>query len=375
MARYLGKTRSREALRSLVGDAAQVAGARSVVLADGKADGVRAVEVYTGGGFACTVLPGRGMDIPFASYKGASLSFHSGTGITHPGYYEEPGDGWLRAFFGGLLTTCGIANAGAPSTDQGRPFGLHGRFSNAAAEDLCVRQDWEGDEYLIRISGRLREASAMGEHLVLTRTIETRLGARGFRLHDIVENRGFEEQPLMLLYHFNCGFPLLAPGARIVAPIRSTTPRSEEARKDRGVEECREIGEPIPGYREKVFFHDLAHDAQGRTLVALVNRDVGNGEPLAIVERFSVRELPAFTEWKMMRKGFYVLGLEPGTVTPLGRGVLRDQGKLPMLAGQQTYSVTIDVEVLDTAEEIAALEREAAALASSMDGRRSAPTT
>ena len=33
-----------------------------------------------------------------------------------------------------------------------------------------------------------------------------------------------------------------------------------------------------------------------------------------------------------------------------------------MLAGQQTYSVTIDFEVLDTAEEIAALEKEAAAL-------------
>jgi hypothetical protein len=207
MARYLGKTWTREGLRSLVGDVAQVAGARSSVLADGKAEGVRAVEVYTGSGFAFTVLPGRGMDIPFASYRGKSLSFLSGTGITHPGYYEEPGDGWLRGFYAGLLTTCGICNAGAPGTDQGRPFGLHGRYSNASAEDLCVQQGWEGDEYLIRLSGTVREASAMNEHLALTRTFETRLGARGFRLHDVVENRGFEEQPLMLLYHFNYGFP------------------------------------------------------------------------------------------------------------------------------------------------------------------------
>ena len=84
--------------------------------------------------------------------------------------------------------------------------------------------------------------------------------------------------------------------------------------------------------------------------------------PLAIVERFSLKELPAFTEWKMVRKGFYVLGLEPGTVTPVGRGALRERGELPMLAAQQTYSVTIDFEVLDTAGEIAALEREAAGL-------------
>jgi hypothetical protein len=362
MARYLGRNWTRESLRSLVGDEAQVAGARPSVLAGGKAEGVPAVDVYTGSGFAFTVLPGRGMDIPLASYRGVSLSFLSGTGITHPGYYDEPGDAWLRSFYAGLLTTCGIANAGAPSTDQGRPFGLHGRFSNAPAEDVCTRQGWEGDEYLIRLSGTVREVSAMGEHLALARTIETRLGARGFRLHDVVENRGFEDQPLMLLYHFNYGFPLLAPGARIVAPIRSTTPRTEEARRDRGVEECREIGDPVPGYLEKVFFHGLASDAQGRTFVALVNRDVGDGRPLAIVERFSVRELPAFTEWKMVRRGFYVLGLEPGTVTPAGRGVLREQGELPMLAGQHAYSVTIDFEVLDDAEEIAALDGEAAAL-------------
>jgi len=80
------------------------------------------------------------------------------------------------------------------------------------------------------------------------------------------------------------------------------------------------------------------------------------------VERFSLKELPLFTEWKMVRKGFYVLGLEPGNVTPLGRGALRERGELPMLAGQQTYSVTIDFEVLDTAGEITALEREAAGL-------------
>ena len=89
----------------------------------------------------------------------------------------------------------------------------------------------------------------------------------------------------------------------------------------------------------------------------------GDGSPLAIVERFSVKELPAFTEWKMVRKGFYVLGLEPGTVSPMGRGVLRGQGTLPTIAGQAMYSVTIDFEVLDTAEEITALEREAASLA------------
>jgi hypothetical protein len=111
-----------------------------------------------------------------------------------------------------------------------------------------------------------------------------------------------------------------------------------------------------------VFFHDLAADARGRTFIALVNPDVGDGRPLAIVERFSVKELPRFTQWKMVRRGFYVLGLEPGNVSPMGRGVLRERGELPTIGGQQTYSVTVDFEVLETAAEIAALEAEAAGL-------------
>ncbi len=359
MALYLGKRWTRERLLSLIGDPAQVAGARGCVLADGKADGVRAVEVSTGGGLAFTVLPGRGMDIPAATWRGRSLCFVSGTGVTHPAYYEEPGKRWVRSFFGGLLTTCGITNAGAASVDQGEAFGLHGRVSNAGAENLCTEQLWEGDEYVIRLKGTIREVSAMGEHLALTRTIETRLGSRGFRLHDEVENRGFEEQPLMLLYHCNYGFPLLAPGARIVGPFESSVARDEEARKDRGEAECLQIGEPVPGYQEKVFFHQMRSDAAGRTFVALVNNDIGDGSPMAIVCRWSTRELPHLTEWKMIRKGYYVLGLEPGTITPIGRGPLREQGKLPMIAGQQRATVTIDFEVLDSAQDIQALEREA----------------
>jgi hypothetical protein len=328
-------------------------------MTDGKADGVRAVEVATGSGFTFTVLPGRGMDIPFASYKGKAISFFSGTGITSPAYYEEPGLEWRRSFFVGLLTTCGIANAGAPSVDQGKPFGLHGRLSNAAAENLCIDQEWEGDEFMIRLKGTMREAEAMVENLSLTRTVETRLGAKGLRIHDTVRNRGFSPQPLMLLYHCNYGFPLLGPGARVVGPITKSDPRDDEARKDRGVEECLTFPEPMQDYAEKVFFHTLAAQKDGRTFVALVNRDTGDGQPLGIVMRWSRKELPTFTEWKMPCKGFYVVGLEPGTVSPVGRGVLRERGTLPMIEGQASYDATIDFEVLDSVAEIEAIEKEA----------------
>jgi hypothetical protein len=362
MAWYAGRSWKREEIVARVGDPLQIAGARGCTLTDGKADGVRAVEITTGSGFSFIVLPGRGMDIPFASYKGRGIGFFSGTGITAPGYYEEQDLRWLRSFFGGLLTTCGITTSGAPSVDRGRPYGLHGRLANAAAENVSIDQEWDGDELPIRVSGKIREAEAMGENLSLTRTFETRLGQRGFRLHDRVMNRGWSAQPLMLLYHFNYGFPLLGPTSRITGPFTKSVARDEEARKDRGEEECLVFPEPIHDYAEKVFFHSLATDAQGRTFYMLANPDIGDGTPLAVVVRWNRRELPALCEWKMPRKGFYALGLEPGTCLPLGRGTLREQGTLPMIEPQAQYDVTIDFEVLDTRAEIEAVVKEARGL-------------
>ena len=359
MARYAGRSVTRAELAALVGDPMQIAGARGCVLSDGKADGVRAVEVNTGSGFTFTVLPGRGMDIALAMHKGRALSFFSATGITSPAYHEEPGLGFLRSFYAGLLTTCGITQSGAPTTDEGKPYGLHGRAANSAAENLSVDQDWEGDEYVIRLKGTVREAAAMGENLALTRRVEARLGVPSLRIHDIVTNRGFSPQPIPLLYHFNFGFPLLAAGARVVGPIVKTVPRDEEARKDKGVEECLVFPEPIPGYEEKVFFHTMAGDAAGRTFVALLNRDTGDGQPLGVVIRWSLKELPLLCHWKMPRKGFYVQGLEPCMAPPMGRGALRKSGELPFLEGQASHEVTIDVEVVDTLKQLDEVEAEA----------------
>jgi len=365
MAEFLGRNWSKTDLVSRVGDPRQIAGAIPFVLTDGKAEGVKAVKVDTGGGLEFTLLPGRGMDIAGASFRGRALSFLSATGITSPAYYEEPGLGFLRGFYAGLLTTCGITNMGAPSVDQGQAFGIHGRVANAGAEDLAIEHRWEGDEYLISVKGVVREAMAMFENLTLTRHVETRLGARGFSLHDVVENRGFREEPLLMLYHFNFGFPLLGPGARVVGPIADTVARDDQARRDRGVEEALEYPEPLPDYAEKVFFHALRGDARGRTFVALLNRDLGDGTPLGVVLRFDLGQLPTLTQWKMPCQGFYVLGLEPGTAPPLGRGPLREQGRMPTLAAQASYPMHIEFEVLDTLEAMDQVEEEAARLAGS----------
>lgn len=359
MAFILGKNWKKSELLSFIGDPGQITGAKPFEYTEGKAQGVRGVSVNTGEGLSFTVLPGRGMDIPEAYFKGKALHFYSGTGVTSPAYYEEPGIGWLRSFFVGLLTTCGITNSGAPSVDMGEPFGLHGRVANAAAENLCLHQRWEGDEFIISIKGMIREAKALFENLSLTRTFETRLGWKRFRLTDVIVNNGFEQQPLMMLYHFNFGFPLLGPHAKVVGPVLETRPRDEEAEKDNGVRNCLKFPEPMDGYKEKVFFHNLAADHRGNTFIALVNRDIGDCTPLGIVLRFNKNEVPAFTQWKMPKKGFYVLGLEPGTAVPLGRGRLRELNKLSFIKGQESLSITIEFEVLENIEEIESVEKEA----------------
>jgi len=362
MAHFLGKEWTRAELRKRLSDVAAVAGAVPFAYVDGKAEGVRGVAVTTGSGLSFDVLPGRAMDIYGCRFKGIPLHFSSATGMTSPAYYEEPGLRWLRTFFGGLLSTCGITYSGAPCTDQGEVLGLHGRIGNAGAENLRVSEEWDGDEYRITVGGRMREALVMGENLTLTRTVTTMLGAKSLRIDDRIENLGFSPQPLQMLYHFNFGFPLLSETSRVVAPVLSTAPRDEQAAADNGIAECRTFGAPVQGYKEKVFFHDVATDGRGRTFVALVNPSVG-GRPLGVVLRYVKKELPKLTEWKMIGTDCYVCGLEPGTATPIGRAAARGRGELMTLAAQAVHHVEVNFEVLDSAEELAAIEAEAKALA------------
>jgi Domain of unknown function (DUF4432) len=363
MAHFLGKEWKKTELRRYLSNIAAVAGAVPFEYSDGKADGVRGIAVTTGSGLSFNVLPGRAMDIYECRFRGTPLHFSSSTGVTAPAYYEEPGLRWLRTFFGGLLSTCGITYSGAPCTDQGEVLGLHGRIGSAGAENLRVCEEWDGDDYRITVGGRMREASVMGENLVLTRTITTMLGAKSIRIEDTIENLGFSAQPLQMLYHFNFGFPLLSERSHLVAPIISTVPRDDQAAADNGVAECRDFSVPTQGYKEKVFFHDVATDGKGRTFVALINPLVGDA-PMGVVLRYDKKALPKLTEWKMIGTDCYVCGLEPGTANPVGRAAARSQGELMTLAPQEVHHVAVDFEVLDSREELASIDAEARKLAS-----------
>ena len=55
---------------------------------------------------------------------GKPFSWISKTGITAPAYYEKDDKSWLRGFYGGLITTCGLKNIGGSVGEQGLTAGL-----------------------------------------------------------------------------------------------------------------------------------------------------------------------------------------------------------------------------------------------------------
>jgi hypothetical protein len=362
MAQLYGQSWTKKELLTYCGDVRQAGGLTPFSYSDGRAKGVDGVRFDTGTGFAFTVLPGRGMDIPEATYCGVPLAMKSANGVTAPEFFEPEGLGWLRSFFVGLLTTCGLRNAGPPHEDQGESLGLHGRISNIPAENISVDQKWDGDEYVMEVKGSLKETKFFGENLLLTRTVTSRLGWKKFIINDVIENRGFETEPLMLLYHLNVGYPLLSPQSRIVAPIAKTEPRDEDAKKDNGIENCLRFEPPYDQYNEKVFFHTLHNEKDGKTFVSILNDDIGNGHPMGLVIRFNRNQLPDLVEWKMMKRGTYVLGLEPGNVVPIGRAACREKDVLPQIEGQESVSVDLEVEVLDSKADFEAIEKEASQL-------------
>jgi hypothetical protein len=356
MTRLYGEDWDRETLLKRVGSIRQIGGARPVVLDDGPERGVRAIEVGTGGGFRFTVLPDRGLDVWSAEHEGASLCWHSPTGPIAPAFFEPEGLGWLRGFYGGMVVTCGLTYAGPPNRDEGKDLGLHGRASYTPACEVGIEERWEGNEYLISIRGKVREASVFGDHVVLTRKIRTALGLDGFVIEDEVENLGHDPAPHMILYHVNGGFPALDETSELLSASDEARPASPEAEKDKA--KYHRFLPPTAGFAERVYLHKLRAGKDGRTTVALVNRGFRGGRGLGYALRFPVSQMPCFTEWKMMGQGTYVVGTEPGNVYPVARERLRREGALCMLRPGEKRRYEIEFSALSTAEGIRKVEEE-----------------
>ena len=358
MVELYGRGFTREQLLSRVGDIAQIGGVRLGELADGRERGVRIADFRTGTGFSFTVHIDRGLDIGAAEYCGEALSWRSVAGVVGPAYYEPAGLGWVKGFPGGLLATCGLTFAGAPCEDAGKMLGLHGPISYTPAQNVWADGVWLGDEYEMFVQGRVREGHLFGDKVEMVRRVSARLGESRLFVSDRITNIGGETVPHMIIYHCNFGFPLLDEFAELVAPSREVIPSTEVAR--RGLERYNRFEAPQPGYVEQVFYHDLVAAADGYVTVGLVNHRVGVGRGLGVYIRYRQRELPRFTEWKMMGFGDYVVGLEPSNCWTGGRAAERARGTLQFLEPGETREYSLEIGILADNGAIERLEQDVA---------------
>ena len=193
-----------QSFSSYVPDLSQLARLQRSTLREGRAEGVDTVEITTGSGFQFTVLPGRGLDISHASYRGIPLCWRAFAGEVAAPYYEPEGWDWQRTAFGGLDEHGRAVLDGVASVDGGegaRAFTVASATSRQATSGRMRR--WEGDDYRLWVRGKVAEAEALGTNLVLTREISTELGASHLTIRDHVENRTFARAEHMMLYHFN----------------------------------------------------------------------------------------------------------------------------------------------------------------------------
>ena len=323
MANLFGKSYTKTELRRMIGDISQLGGAAEFTYTSGKAEGTTAIVVRNGSGLRFVILPNRGMDIAYAEYMGTPFSYISKTGIVAAKYYDEPD--FLRSFSAGLLTTCGLTYMGAPCKDQEQELGAHGRIANTPAFDVGIVQEWRGDDFVIEVRGKVREATVFGENMVLTRTITTKFGEDRIDIHDEIENEGFVETPLMVLYHMNFGFPLISSSTVLSTNCVNLRPRDAVA--ELGLVSSSDFSEPIPNYKEQVFYRDAVENS----FVQLDNSETN----LSVKVEFSNKELPYLVEWKQTGEQEYVVGLEPATYPPDGRAKARERGELFLLKPQE----------------------------------------
>src|SRR5262245_59311308 len=190
-----GQEYNTEELHRLCGSPKQIARITSSRLEDGKEKGVHCLDFHLGSGLNFTVLPGRCMDIAFAEFNGRNLCWISPTSAIAPEYYEPEGWGWIRGFFGGMLTTCGLLNVGVPDVFKNEQHGAHGRISYTPATNVSYDTLWASGELHLLARGEMRETRPPHYNLVLRRRIRAVAGERHFRIHDTVVNEGHEKVP------------------------------------------------------------------------------------------------------------------------------------------------------------------------------------
>jgi hypothetical protein len=336
---------TRRDLEARVGRIEQIGGIRRMRLDEGPEAGVEQIQVRTGAGLEYYLSPERGLDISLVEVGSVPISWQAPNGDVHPAYFDDQGLAWLRTAAGGLLMTCGYTYAGGPAEDEGVPLGLHGRAHHLTARHVGVSAEWEGDDYVMRVRGVIEETRIFGEFIRLTREITSRLGSNRITIADRYENLAFVPTPLMLLYHFNFGFPLLTEATQISFPSQTVEPYLPSHSLNR----YDKWDAPDPYYTERVMLHkDLISDNDNWASATVYNPDFplpAGPNPITVRLSWDTTTLPNLVQWRMAGAGSHVLGIEPANCHVKGRDVSRQSGMLVMLEPGAEYICHLELNI------------------------------
>jgi hypothetical protein len=272
-----------------------------------------AIDVHVLRGIELRIHPRRGLDLGAAWFHGLPLAW-----IAPAGEGGAEAGGWRDAWGGGLVTTCGLDNVGAPSEG----IGLHGTYTFLPAREVVSKRSTS--EALVR--GIVDDPRG----LRVERAIRTEVGTGRVELVDTTVNSAERPLEAPLLYHVNLGWPLWDTGARVETDAGDVRPRDEDAAPHGW------SGAPDPASApERVWEH------VGATGAVVVNERLGL--------RVAIHsDLPRLWQWVDPAPGVYALGIEPANCSVLGRAHDRAEGRLPFLQPGEERTTRIAI----TAEEM-----------------------
>ena len=321
-----------------LGNIDQIAGIRESQLLRGRGQQMHIAEFYNAAGLRFTVVPDRCMDLFDFSYKGVNLSFQSKNGLTSPQAFS-PADGeFAEQWPAGMLVTCGLGNVGGHS-NEGGVFPTHGRIAHVPAKNFGTRTFWVGDDYVLRAAGEVHQTKMYSRHLSIQRTIETGLNDKSVKIHDVLTNFEAEDEPYMLLYHFNFGYPLLQADSCVEASKADKTPMNDMST------DSVHMMDPVDGRGEELYFRTNLGD---RACGVLYNERLELGAYVA----FDTANLPNMLQWKNMKSHDYVLALEPCNTYGPNRAEAMEQGKIAVLPAYSSVENHLELGVLDGLTEI-----------------------
>ena len=281
-------------LRAKVGDLRQFASVRRIVLDDGVERGVAALAFSNGGGLDFWALADRSLDIGPLWWRGMPVAWQSMAGFRSPHLHhpeEDGGRGYSRTN-SGFFVTCGLDHFRQPVS--GHP--MHGRLPFTPARVTALGEDWNRSEPVLFCEGEVMQFRFGGEALRLRRRLETPIGGSLLRIRDEVTNLSNEPTPQASLYHFNFGYPALAPGS-------SVTFGSRRLLEVTALPDVSLLSESV----------SFPAESDGASAVCRLATPMDDGMTLEVAVRFDVSTLPHLQLWHDLRPHACVLAIEPCT--------------------------------------------------------------